>query len=123
MTKRQVALLERLDVWFAANPHASAVDVPPGAMNMPPEAAAAVVGLGVSAGRFILIGAEVYPREAFDKLVADLRAKFGEEQFQPREMRETLGAARSWVDQFADVLGRKGLLERFPGGWRLQEGE
>ena len=122
MTKRQLALLERIEVWYDAHPHASALDAARD-MKMPPEAANAVIGLGVSAGRLILIGSEVYTRDGFNALVADLREKFGDNSFQPREMREALGAGRTWVDHFSDVLGRKGLLERFPGGWRLQQGE
>jgi len=122
MTKRQVALLERLEIWFDANVHATAQDAAR-EMRMPPEAALAMVSLGVSAGRFILVGAEVYTSRAFDALLAELRTKLGEDQFQPRQLREALGKSRAWVDQFAEVLGRKGLLERYPGGWRLQQVE
>ena len=122
MTPRQGALLTRLEAWFDGHPHASASDAARD-MNMPQEAANSVVGLGVSAGRLVLIGSEVCTRHAFDALVADLRSKFGENSFEPREMREALGASRVWVDRFADVLGRNGLLERFPGGWRLKQGE
>lgn len=122
MTKRQLALLERLESWFDANPHATSMDAARG-MRMPPEAAEAVVNLGVTAGRLVRIGSEVYTAIAFEALVAMLRDKFGQGQFQPRDAREALAEGRSWIDQFADVLSRKGLLERFPGGWQLKEPE
>ncbi|MHB8635245.1 MAG: hypothetical protein ACYC96_02100 [Fimbriimonadaceae bacterium] len=122
MTPRQLALLERLEVWFDANPRATALDAAH-AMRMPPEAATAVIGLGVQCGRIIIIGSEVYTRNGFDALVADLRAKFGDEPFQPRDLRAALREGRGWVDKLAEVLSQKGLLERFPGGWRLQHGE
>lgn len=122
MTKRQLALLDRLEIWFDANPHATRLDAAR-EMRMPPEAAQAVVNLGVSAGRLIFIGSEVYTSRAFEALVTGIRTKFGDDSFQPRELREALGEGRVWVDYFADVLSRKGLLERFPGGWRLQQGK
>jgi len=122
MTKRQLALLDRLEIWFDANQHSTPLDAAR-EMQMPPEAAQAVVNLGVSAGRLVSIGPEVYTCRAFQALVADLRTKFGDASFQPREVREALGEGRVWVDHFADVLSGKGLLERFPGGWRLQQGE
>ena len=122
MTKRQLALLERLEVWFDANPHATPLDAAR-EMRMPPEAAQAVVNLGVSAGRLILIGSEVYTTLSFQALVTNIRTRFADTSFQPRELREALAEGRVWVDHFADVLSRKGLLERFPGGWRLQQGE
>jgi hypothetical protein len=122
MTKRQLALLERLEVWFDEHPHTTPLDAAR-EMRMPPEAAQAVVNLGVSAGSFILVGGEVYTSRAFHALVAVLTERFGATSFQPREMREVLGEGRVWVDRFADVLSHKGLLERFPGGWRLQKGE
>jgi len=122
MTKRQLALLERLEIWFDANPHASALDAAR-EMRMPPEAARSVVNLGVSAGRLVLIGSEVYTHQGFDALLKILGDKLGDVPFQPREMREALGEGRVWVEYFADVLSRKGLLEREPGGWRLHQGE
>ena len=121
MTNRQLALLARLEAWFNANGHASALDAAR-AMQMPPEAAQAVVALGVSAGRFILVGREVYTRDRFDQLVEGLRGKLGDTFFKPRELREALDESRAWVDHFAETLGRKGLLERGADGWRLQQG-
>lgn len=122
MTKRQEALLVRLEAWFDAHPHATSIDAARD-MHMPPEATKSMVNLGVSAGRFVLVGSEVYTQAGLEALLAKLRSVLGSGPFQPREVREALNAGRAWVEAFADLLSRKGLLDRQPGGWSLKERE
>ncbi|HLK16983.1 MAG TPA: hypothetical protein VKT78_19415 [Fimbriimonadaceae bacterium] len=122
MTKRQAALLERVEGWLDSQSGASARDAAR-ALHLPDQAAEAVVSLGVEAKRLVRIGPIVVTARAFRVLVDRLAEAVGDRPFQPRELRDALGVTRGWGEGFALALEAHGLLVREPGGWRLKQVE
>ena len=120
MTKRQEALLARLEVWFEENEHMSVGDAAQ-AMHMPPAAAQAVTAIGINEGRLVLIGDKVYTTLWLEKFFTKLFAELGTEPFPPSRLREVVGQGRQWTNALAICLEEQRLLDREAGGWCLKQ--
>jgi hypothetical protein len=120
VTRRQEALLVRLEEWFDSNSSGLPNDAA-SLLNIPLQAVEAVVKIGIHEQRLVRVGDRVFTIGRLNALVAKLQEQFGVEPFHPRDLREALGYSRQWTDRLADVLVLRELLVRDEGGWRLQQ--
>ena len=120
MTKRQDALLVRLETWFDESGGGRVLEAS-NALHMPVQAAEAVVKIGIHENRVARIGDRVMTVKGLAAIYDRLHAKFGLRTFHPRELRETLGDSRQGTDQLADTFQARGWLDRDEEGWRLKQ--
>jgi hypothetical protein len=121
VTKRQQALLARLEEWFNQGEMITPSDAA-NALNIPIQAVEAIIKIGIHENRFVRVGDRIFTTARLDALVDTLRMKFGERVFHPRELRETLGYSRQWTDQLAFTLEAQQLLGKSDEGWILKQG-
>jgi hypothetical protein len=120
VTKRQQALLARLEEWFDADASGIPNDAA-NVLNIPIQAVEAIIKLGIHEQRLIRVGDRIMTPATLDRILTSVRSKVGSRAFHPREWREALGYSRQWSDQLAETLESKGVLVKAEGGWKLEQ--
>ena len=120
MTKKQEALLVRLEAWFLESGGGSEQDAA-NSLQMPVQAVEAVAKLGIHENRLVRVGDRLVTMTMLRATVTELHGRFGDRPLHPREVREALGFSRQRNDELADALERQGLLARSDEGWRLKQ--